>query len=151
MATFSFAISAGHNVASPTNVESIVSNPPHILPDQLATYTGSVKRRTIGGSVQRNGAVKVVWTWDLISRADFNTLITAVFGGFTSSSAAVTIVTLDETNQYARFNAYADKPHPNEDYTIATGGAYLLDVRLTLFGLISIGEHTYEFTEEFTK
>ena len=151
----SFAIAVGHDAASPANVETIVSEPPHVMPAQLASYSGPVKRMLRSGATRRDGFISHRWTWDYMSRTDFNALITALFGGFTVSSAAVTIVTLNEAGNYAAFNAYVDKPVPDEDYRIADagGGYWLLDVVLrfnNLQAISAIGEFTYEFTEEFT-
>lgn len=130
MPRFSFAIAEGFDAAGAlVNVESIVTRAPHVLPDQLATFTGPVKRRTLDHAVQRNGTATVTWQWDVMSPADFNALILAIFGGFTAASAFVTIVTLDEMGNYTTFNAVVDKPHPGADYRLSEGG-WIRDLRL---------------------
>lgn len=151
MPDFSFAISAGHDVASPANVESIVTDAPTVLPDQLVSYLGDVKETALSGKSRRDGTINHRWTWDYMSVSDLNTLIMTIFGNFTTASKAVTIITIDETGAYSKWNAYVDKPHRGEDYTIATGGNFVRDLVLTFTDLTSIGEFTVEFSEEFTR
>ncbi len=150
MTDFSFAISAGHGVSSPTSVESIITYAPHILPDQWVPYLGNNKRRMGSGASRRDGLIEREWRWDFMSVTDLNALIMAVWGNFTTASVAATIITLDETGRYARFNVYADKPHPQEDYAIVPGGVNVNDVAMPFRVIASLGEFTAEFTDSFT-
>lgn len=149
MTICNFAISAGHNVASPTNVESIIELPPHVLPGQTVPYLGPVKSRAGSGKARRDGNVMRQWYWDVMTLEDYNALTMAVWGDFTTAGLAATIITLDVTGRYARFNVYADAPYPDEDFTYASGGVHLRDVVMNYVVIASLGEFTAEFTEEF--
>lgn len=86
-----------------------------------------------------------------MTQDDFNALILFLFLDFTTSYADVTIITLDETGHYARFNAVAHKPHPKDDYSNYGNDRHKKDVTLPFDGLIATGEFTVEFTDEFTR
>lgn len=151
MTQFEFAISPGHNVTSPTNVESVIEYAPHVLPDQWVPYLGDAKSRAGSGKARRDGIVERAWQWDVLTIDDLNTFIIHVWGSFSVASAAATMRTIDESGRYARFNVYADKPHPQENYTISPGGVYVRDVVMPYRVISSLGEHTFEFTYEFTR
>lgn len=152
MPDYNFCISAGHDVASPTNIETLFTDTdaPSVLPDGLVPYLGDVKTRAGSGKARRDGNVIRKWRWPSMLHDDYNALVMAVWGNFTTASAAATIITIDETRRYAKFNVYADKPHHGENFVSATGGYYIADVEMEYLVIESLGEHTAEFTDEFT-
>lgn len=132
MARARYAISVGHDVANPTNVEFILPYPPRTRPDNLCPLLGPIERITSNGNVQFNGAIRHRWTFDGIR--DLNTdvidnYITTIFTNYTTGSVDVSIVTLTvarigNNNRYARFNARAINPmaKPGEDFISKKGG-----------------------------
>src|SRR5687767_8041149 len=116
MTVLYFAIEPGHDVTAPTNVETLTTNPPHVLEDQPIPLTGPIKRRTLNHAVQANGAIVHAWVFDVLTRAEFNALIVHVFGDFLTESAEVTIIGIDETGNYGGFNTTVNKPIAGQDY-----------------------------------
>lgn len=148
MTLMSFAISNGSNIPSPANIETLVTHPPTTLPDQQAAFLGGVETILASGASRRDGRIDHVWTWDMMSRTDFNTLMTFLFGGRLTNSAAVSIITLDEEGNYTAFNARVHKPHPGTEYS-ASPGDWIRDLRLRFTGLVTYGSFSSDFSLDF--
>lgn len=150
-----FAISPGY-VNAPTLVTSIVSDDPHVLDKDLLTILGPVRQQTIDGSIQRNGRVAFGWTWDVLSKTDFNNYIVTVYGGYAVASVKASIVTLDESGtgsgNWTWVYVDAERPVIGEHYTVAPGGEYLLDVRQNFYvdTVEGCGEFNDDFNFDFT-
>ena len=142
----SYAISTGWDVIAPTNIESIVTDPPHILPDQTMPLMGTVKTRALSGKARRDGALTMRWQWDIMLLTDFRTLVTTIWGDYETASTKVTIITRDASNQYAGFNAYAEQPVAGEDFTVVSGAVYLRDVVLTFSAAVANGGFSLGFS-----
>lgn len=155
MALYQFAISAGL-VAFPTNVETIVTNPPHVMDANLLPLVGPVRQQTLSRSIQRNGAPHFAWTWDVISKTDFDRYVRTVYGGFTVGSVLASVVSLEEggagTGNYGWCYVNAECPRPGEHYTIAPGGTHLYNVvqNFYLDPVLGYGEFNSDFNFDFT-
>lgn len=123
MTMYSFGISVGSGVTSPTNVEDLLvhTGAPHILPNQRVPIHGGVRKMTIGGKIRRGGKINHRWQWDYMSQDDFNTLVAAIWGSQTS--VTVSITTIDETGTYQTYDCIAERPQPEEHYSLWMGGA----------------------------
>ena len=144
----SFAIAPGFDAANPPNVETIVTHPPHILPDQRVPFLGPVVTRLGSRHVRRDGFIPHVWGWDFMNSADFNALMSYVFGSRLVASAEMTIITIDEENNYTTFNAIAEKPHPGEHYSISPGG-WIRELRVPFVIVSSTGGFDAGFDSGF--
>lgn len=120
MADCYFAI--GTSLAALANVETIVSYPPHVLPDGAIPLVAPVRRRTLDQAVQRNGAIRAEARWDLFSQDDLNALILHIFGDYTTASKAYYASWLDETGHYSPFAVTFERPVVSEHYQITIGG-----------------------------
>jgi hypothetical protein len=129
-----YAIEAGTDVAVPTPVKDIIRHNPTTNPGQLAAYMGPVEEVTLAQTVQFNGTISIVWTWGGMTNADFQALITAVFGGHTVGSIPVTIITRDVNDDFERFNATAVYPYVGRDYERDFTGL-ITNLRLRLLNL----------------
>ena len=142
----SYAISTGWDVISPTNIESIVTDPPHILPDQTMPLMGPVKIRSLDGKARRDGAKTMRWQWDIMLLTDFRTLVTTIWGDYETASTKVTIITRDASNQYGAFNVYAEQPVAGEDYQVVPGALNLIDMVLTFSSAVPNGGFSLGFS-----
>lgn len=150
MAEFNYALQAGWNITNPTNIEDIVSEAPHILPDQLMPAMGPIKTRALSGKARRDGVPSVIWQWDKMLRTDFDVLIITIWGDYSTASAKVTTITRGADNQYTTYNAYAEQPVTGDDYRSGIGAVYVLDVRVPIFAATAIGEFDSGFSLAFT-
>ncbi len=144
----SFAIAPGWNVNSPPNVETIVTHPPHVLPDQRVPYLGPVVTRLGSLAVRRDGAIGHFWSWDFLSTADFNLLMSYLFGSRLVASVEATIITIDEFGNYTSFNALAEKPQPGEHYSISPGG-WIRELRVPFVIVSGLGAFDAGFDSGF--
>lgn len=144
----SFCLAPGWDDPAPPNVETVVPHPPHILPDQRVPYLGPVVTRLGSRHTRRDGLIAHAWTWDFLRPGEFNALMSYVFSSRQTASANVTIITIDEENNYTTFNAIAEKPHPGEHYRISEGG-WIRDLKLPFVIVSSTGGFDAGFDSGF--
>ena len=118
MAVYQYSIGLGHDAASLTNVEDLVSHAPQAQP----LKRGSVRRRTLNQATVFNGTVSIEWSWSAISRADFDTLLTYLGSDLTVCSAEVTITTRSPLDTWSTYNAIMINPQAGDDWERAIGG-----------------------------
>lgn len=123
----SFLMDIGFTDAPSTNVEAYTGLPPMVLPDQLLPLRGPNRSQSQDNMVTRSGTPSFFWTFNLMLRANFNAYLDHYFGD--TDSIRVTINTFDERNDYAWAYVVAERPVVGEHYTIATGGAYIQDLK----------------------
>lgn len=100
--------------------------------------------------MRRVGRVYDRMHWDVMSQTDFNSLMVAVFGNFTTDHADVTYITIDEAGQFSMFTGSADKPHPGEDYEDQGNGLDKRNLTLTIARYSVAGAFTLGFSLGFT-
>lgn len=121
VALYSYGIALGSNQSSLTNIETLVGRPPTVNPDQQVPI-GSVRRRTLDGTVHSHGTKVVVWVFSYLPQTKFDTLITTIWTDYDTENALVTINTRDRDNTFTRYNANAILPIPGENYERVFGG-----------------------------
>ena len=125
MTFFYFAV--GASLAGLTNIESTIDTPPHTLEDGWIPLLGPIARRTIGQTVQHNGAIDVPLRWDVLTHAEFNTLIAALFGNYLTGYAQLYASWMDETAagnpyNYSPFTVTLERPYPGSHYNVHDSG-----------------------------
>lgn len=118
MAQYAYKYAVGFDQSSLTNVESTIPYAPTSKPTPL----GSVKRRTLNQHSQWNGTREIKWFWGALSNANFETLINALFGNFTTESRELTIDSRGRDYSMHRYNVVAETPVEGQDYTIRQHG-----------------------------
>jgi len=134
MAMFSFKIAVGWGQTDPPNVEDIITDAPTILFDQLVPLTGNVRKQALDATIHRAGRRNIAWLWDHITQADKVILLHTIFPN-NENSKQVTISTLDEDGSYTLYNATAERPRPQEHYSLWIGGD-IRDFTLPLWDLV---------------
>lgn len=132
MAQFGFCIALGWDVDDAPNIETFITDAPTVLDDQFVAPYGSVREVALDGSITRTGKRNIVWVWDHMTQADFNTLLDTFWED--SNSTPVTIWTITERGTYEGYNAIAERPYPGEHYRHAFGGD-IVDLRIPLWDL----------------
>lgn len=116
----------GDSLASMVNVETIVSQAPHIVTGHNASpmsLSGGVKRRLLSGRLIRNGLKNGAWGFgDGFLQSDKNAFDLYVFGGYVTSSIQKYVITLDDTNHYLPFQVYIDKSYVGDTYSLTDFG-----------------------------
>lgn len=133
---FDYGITPGSSIANPRNVESIVRYPPVTKPDQLVPSVNPIAEYTLDGGVQNNGIIIHVWHWSVIPIADFQALISWVYGGYTTNWIAVSIKTRSDQEAFLKYNCKAIRPVIGRDYTRANK-LYYRDLRWQFRGLVA--------------
>lgn len=136
MAWYDYGITPGTSIANPRNVESLIKYPPTVNPDQVVPSVNPIAEYTLNGSVQYNGILVHTWYWSAIKVADFQTLMTWVFGGYTTGAIAVSIKTRSDTESFLKYNCIAIRPLIGQDYTRGLGQSYR-DLRFQFRALVS--------------
>lgn len=146
----SFAYGSGFAASPPlTNIESAVSDPPFVEPEDLVPLLiGDIRRQMADRSIQVNGVSLIFWRWEYMSQADLNALILALFGDFATGSAQMTIFTLTEQGVYASFNATVERPRPGEHYDQSEYG-WIQNLAMPIYVESTQGAFTSGFTEGF--
>ena len=75
-------MSIGETLSAQVNWETILPFPPRVVPNGFIAALPPVRNRTGANTPHFQGVIDGGLYWDALSRADFNTLIYAVFGGF---------------------------------------------------------------------
>lgn len=148
MTIYDYAIAAGWDATSLTNVESIVTYAPIGKPIPL----GSVRRTTLNQQAQTNGTKTITWSWAAMSKADFQALVTFIWGDFYTESANMTIDTRNRGEAFERGNVVAILPVEGEDYQRRDHGS-VEDLTITLrdFQPLTGGnEFDFAFSLDFT-
>jgi len=117
MPQFYFAIDA--TLAALKNVETVVTHPPHVLPQQRIPLLGPVRKQTLDKAVHRVGSINVDMQWDLMFLADLNTFILTEWGDYLTASKALYASWLDESGHYSPFSVTLERPVEGEHYTVA--------------------------------
>lgn len=136
MVWYDYGITPGASVANPRNIESLIKYPPTVNPDQLVPSLNPIAEITLDQNAQFNGTLIHVWYWSAMSIANFQTLMSWVFGGYTTGSIAVSIKTRSDQETFLKYNAVAIRPIIGQDYQRGLGLSYR-DVRMTFRGLVS--------------
>lgn len=136
MAWYDYGITPGASIANPRNIESLIKFPPTVNPDQLVPSVNPIAEYTLDGAVQYNGLLIHVWYWRAISITDFQTLMTWVYGGYTTGSIAVSIKTRSDQETFLKYNCQAIRPIIGQDYQRGLGRSYR-DLRWQFRGLVS--------------
>lgn len=135
---YEYGVTVGSSAANPYNVENIIKFPPTTNPDQLVPSVGPIAEFTADGGVQNNGAINIVWTYRIMTHADFALLLVHIFGGWTVSTRAVSIRTRTDQNTFANYNCIAIRPVIGRDYTRGQDSrAPYRDVRWRFNGLVA--------------
>lgn len=125
---YDYGITPGASIANPRNVESLIRYPPTVNPDQLVPSVNPIAEYTLDGGVQNNGIITHVWYWPVILITDFQTLMTWVYGGYTTNYLPVSIKTRTDQEVFSKFNAIAIRPVIGRDYQRANK-LYYRDLR----------------------
>lgn len=133
---YDYGITPGASIANPRNVESLIRHPPTVNPDQLVPSVNPIAEYTLDGSVQYNGMIIHVWYWPVILIADFQTLMTWVYGGYTTGSLSASIKTRNDQESFSKYNCQAIRPLIGQDYQRANK-LYYRDLRWQFRALVS--------------
>lgn len=133
---YDYGITAGSSVANPRNIESLIRYPPTVNPDQLVPSVGPIARYTLDGGVQNNGSVNIYWYWPVILITDFQTLMSWVYGGYTTNYLAASIKTRTDQEVFSKFNCMAHRPVIGRDYQRANK-LYYRDLRWQFRALVT--------------
>lgn len=127
-----FAI--GTTLANMVNLETIVGEgeAPHVLDDAWIPYMAAEKERALDNATIRDGAITQTWRWNSLLLTALNAFIYDQFGDFTTPSVERYISSIDETGHYSPFLVTLDKPHVGENYRIAPGGVYVVELEIPL-------------------
>jgi len=137
---YSYALSAGWNVANPTTIESLIHYPPVTSPDNLAPVLGGLVRRTLDGGIQVNGNPLHRWVFPYLSSADFIILLNQGLTNYlTTASANVTVITRRMGNVYTRYNMIMHQPQPGVDFHRAPNGG-VLDLNIEFVIISNLGD-----------
>lgn len=136
MAYAEFAIAAGYDQTTLTNIEDIWLDPPSVMPDQVVSEQLPIERRVLSGHIQRNGKRTVEWLIEHVAIADYGTYLDTYFPGGVAS-AEVTILTLSERGLYVPCNAIATRPVPTTHHTYWHGGD-IRDLRQVFFDVVPL-------------
>lgn len=131
-----YGITPGASIANPRNVESIVKFPPTVNPDQLVPSVGPIAEFTLDGGVQNNGILVTEWYFRAILIADFQALMTWVYGGYTTSYLPASIKTRNDQEVFAKYNCQAIRPVIGRDYQRANR-LYYRDLRWKFRALVN--------------
>lgn len=149
MPDYNYAADPGWNVTSPTNIETLIDEPPHTLPDQLMPEMGPVKTRALSGKARRDGVREMAWGWDKLLRTNFDILVAHIWGDYQTTSVKATIITRGADNQYTTYNVYAEQPVAGEDYEIVPGSLYLRNVVIRFYAATAFGAFDSGFSLGF--
>lgn len=121
MGLYQYAIKAGSSAATLDNVEdtfkSILQTPRHYPPVGDLVTPGSELKITMDNQAYFSGVPVIQWRWSVLPYAAFVHLLNTYLGGFTVSSASVSIRSRNEQNGYSNYNAVMLRPLPQENYT----------------------------------
>lgn len=134
MGFYEYAIKAGSSAAVLDNIEdtfqSVLQTPRHYPPVSDLVAQGSGLVVTMDNQAYFRGVAVIQWRWDVLPYTAFAYLLNTYLGGFTVSSASVSIRTRNEQNSYANYNAVMLRPMPKEDYTRGRHGL-IIDLAIT--------------------
>jgi hypothetical protein len=147
MVQYDYAIAAGWDQTSLTNVETLT-----YAPVGKPVPLGSVRRITLDQRIQSNGTKVITWSFAAMSWANFEALVAFIWGDFFTENANVTIATRERNEQFSRFNAVAHLPVEGTDYQRrAHGDVEALTITLRdLQPLTGGNEFDYSFSLDFT-
>lgn len=117
MSGYSFGISAGWNVATPTNIETITPTngtrfyPPSIEP----VYNAGIEKIQLDGLDSTSGFASVPWFWNKLTNIQEWYLFYTINGGHRRGKVTINTLTNDfttKTGAYVRRNAIMYLPDP---------------------------------------
>lgn len=106
-----------NNSGGAVNVETFMPYAPRSTRIPLGNNT----RTTMGGKRITDGSLLILWTWDALSQAELDDLITTIWGDWDTQNKQVTIRTRKRDDTYAYYNAVAHLPRSVDDYTNLLG------------------------------
>lgn len=121
----------GSSLSGLANLAATYSLTAHVLPSNFVPLTGAVQRRANSGRRRDDGAIASSLQIDIAERADLNTFMNAVFGGWTTPSLKRYMTLIDENGYYSPFYGWIEKP----TYQIASGGM-LVNIQFALNDLV---------------
>src|SRR5690348_9542340 len=101
MAIYEYAYARGWNATSLTNTEDAWNGR---YPKATVIPLGSVRRQTLDKKVQSNGNIRIEWFLGPASKADFQTIILALFDDWTTENSDLTIDTRGSDEVFHRGN-----------------------------------------------
>jgi hypothetical protein len=129
MSDIGFAV--GFDQTTVALFDTIIEDQPSLMPDEIAPSLGSTPQRTLDQHTHYNGTPRLDLRWEWLSRANFNTLIIALFGAWDVGSVELTLQTLNEAGNYGLYNVVAEKPQPKTHYQHFFGGD-IRDLRIPI-------------------
>lgn len=115
-----FAI--GSSLATLVNLETLITDPPHIPDGGLVPFVGSVGKRAADGTLTRDGFQNGKWLLDLIASSELFSFIYGRYASYTVSSQRFYVSTLDESGGYSPYYASVERPS-NADGTFHSANA----------------------------
>lgn len=108
--------SFGATLAAQTLVESVISTPPNVLPQQNGrpqALQGGAAQRVLSGRLRRSGYSNGAWMFDAFDNGgdELNTLLLALYGGYSVSSKSLYVITPDERGFWSPFLCNVDCPY----------------------------------------
>ncbi len=122
--------SIGSTLAGLTNIESTYGLIANVLPDARIPLTGGIRRRSLAGVSRADGFINGVLRVDFAAQSELDSFVYAIFGGYTTVSAAKYMSLIDETGHYSSFYGYIDKPSSS-----VVSGGYLRNIEFQLAAL----------------
>jgi len=122
--------SIGSTLAGLTNIESTYGLIANVLPDARIPLTGGIRRRSLAGVSRADGFINGVLRVDFAAQSELDSFVYAIFGGYTTVSAAKYMTLIDETGHYSSFYGYIDKPSSS-----VVSGGYLRNIEFQLAAL----------------
>jgi hypothetical protein len=112
----------GSTLANIVNLEALVTYPAHVLPGAVMPLLGASRSAVGTGAVRRDGLPSGAFLFDLMTAADWRTLVYYTIGSFTVASKQLYVSTITEEGFYSPFLCYVERPYPNEHYELTNGG-----------------------------
>jgi hypothetical protein len=146
MAIYEYKYARGHDQTALTNTEDAWNRYPRATVIPL----GSVRRKTLDHNVQTNGNIPIEWFFGPMSKADFQTMIIALFDDWETENADLTIDTRGPDEVFHRGNCTVHRPIEGVDYTRQIGGN-VDDLKLTLDGFEEVTDSAFstDFSFDF--